>query len=632
MVHAERNEEIGMMSSRLMARLLGAVFTVGSTLAIVWTELPHENHRGDRMVLAMAALALALGVVLSIGLVDRARTSCFHVLLAGIQVVITVAFVAVRQPGNDIGLFYLWATPLAALFFRPRHASAHLAWVGALMAVSLVLQGTGAAEAVRIWMLGFGSVVCVGAVVLWAADGWHRREAALYRAAHFDPLTGLANRMEFGRLARQMLDRRAVGGGKVVLFLTDLDRFKTLNDTQGHRTGDEILLALAGALKQVAPLGSSVARLGGDEFAVIVEDVDGYLDQHGVAAAIANTWREPFPTSRTSVAVGVSACMGVACSTPDDSPSSLLRDAEAALLAAKESGPGSTTHFRIEQRRDVERRYAIERALHDAARLGQFRLAFQPVVEIATGRLKAVEVLLRWNHPELGEVSPAEFIQIAEDHGLIVQIGTWVLEHSIAQLGQWLADGTAPGDFRITVNVSGHQLRAELPGIIERLLEAHAVSAEMVMIELTETVIISGGAETNETLQRLRSMGLALVLDDFGTGYSSLSHLQRARFDCVKIDRSFVSGVVEHGTDRSIVSAIIALAEALDIAVVAEGVESKAQADALRGLSCRFGQGYLFDRPLSAAELGERLVRPQLRAVAGTTSLPLGRVASAGGR
>ena len=467
-------------------------------------------------------------------------------------------------------------------------------------------------------MMTVGTLAVVGALVVCLASAVRRRQADLHRAVHFDALTGLANRTRFVQLATELLARRECGGGRVVLLLLDLDRFKVVNDTQGHDTGDQVLLRVAAQIRRAVPPHALVARIGGDEFAVLVEDAEGCVDTTVLTEAVTSTWREPVEIAGGVVHAG--ACVGVACSTSGDTASSLLRDAEAAMIRAKKVGPGTTEVFRVEQRQAEDRRYRIERGLHDAAQLDQFHLVFQPVVELTTGRLRACEVLLRWTHPDLGEVSPGEFIPIAEDHGLVGPIGTWVLEHSIAQLGAWLAAGIVGADFHISVNVSGHQLHAGLPKQIGRLLARHRVDPGAIMIELTETVIISAGNETNETLTELRAMGLALVLDDFGTGFSSLSHLQRARFDAVKIDRSFVRGVVDAGTDRSIIGAILALADALGISVVAEGVETRAQSEALRSLGCRFAQGYLFDRPLAADQFAIRLTTPTLRVAA---TLPL---------
>ncbi len=607
-----------MPSSRLMARSIGVLYTLGAILAIVWVELPHAARAHDRIVLCVAALALAGGVLLTTGLGDRLDTRWFHVLVAGVQVLIAVGYVSGADPANDLRLFFVWVAPVACFFFSPRAAMIHTASVAGFVAVALIAQGAPPGEGARIWLMTVGTVTVVGALVLCTAISVRHRERALFRAAHYDPLTGLANRMEFGRLAADMLARRETAGGRAVLFLADLDRFKTVNDTRGDVVGNHVLEAIATAIEAISPRRSIVARLGGDEFAVLIEDADGHLDTRGVADAISSIWSQPILLAEG--AVRTSACLGVATSTKGDTPSSLLRDAESAMLRAKQDGPGTVSFFLLEQRLAEQRRYQIDQSLHDAARLGQLHLVFQPVVDIATGWLRACEVLLRWTHPDLGVVSPVEFISVAEDNGLIGPIGTWVLEQSIAQLGQWRASGIAAPDFRISVNVSGQQLHADLPVLIGRLLDEHGVPPEALMIELTETAILSASSETNETLRTLREMGTSLVLDDFGTGFSSLSHLQRARFDCVKIDRSFVDGVADEGTDRSIVSAILALASALDISVVAEGVETIEQADILKTLGCRLGQGYLFDRPLQVEHFTSRLARPTLRAVTGNDS------------
>jgi len=606
---------------RLVARAIGAIFSIGGTLAVIWTMLPHASTGGDRVVLAMAALGLAPGVVMATGIADAMPPVVFHATIVLIQVVITVGYTAASAPTNDLRLFYLWTVPLAAFAFRPRDAALHFGWVGLVLGVGLAVQRAPWSVAIPIWLMTFGTIAVVGVLVMCLATTVRRRQLDVHRAEQFDALTGLANRTRFTRLAGEMLERRERDGGRAVLVLADLDRFKVVNDTQGHDVGDEVLLEIARQLERVVPERSVVARLGGDEFAVLVEDRDGFLDIASLTDAITAIWQRP--VSIESRVVHAGACVGVASSTTGDTPSSLLRDAEAAMLRAKKAGPGTTEVFRVEQRLIEDRRYRIEQGLHDAAQLDQFRLVFQPVVELATGRLRACEVLLRWTHDELGEVSPAEFIPVAEDHGLVGPIGTWVLEHAIAQLGAWLAAGIVPADFRMSINVSGHQLHAALPKQIGRLLARHRVDPDSIMIELTETVIISAGNETNETLTELRAMGLSLVLDDFGTGFSSLSHLQRARFDAVKIDRSFVRGVVDAGTDRSIIGAILALAEALQIRVVAEGVETRAQSEALRGLGCLLAQGYLFDRPLSAEHFETRLTTPTLRMVAPAPVDPL---------
>ena len=607
-------------SSRTLARSIGALCTAGATLEILRAAV-HDGPR-DHLVLTGAVGILVIGVLLGVGLGDHVTRSRFHLILLGIELVIAGGYAVGGEPTNDLRLFFVWTVLVAGWFLLPRQAVDHLVLVGVLLAAALVAHHPTWSQGTEMWIDTYSTVVAVGAFTSGIAAIVRRREEALARAAAVDPTTGLPNRQAFGQLATEVLARREAEGGTAVLFLADLDRFKTLNDAQGHTVGDEVLADLAAELRRVAPAGSIVARLGSDEFAILVDDPSGYLDIQLLLEALTGAWRRPISTGDRGP-VHVSACVGVTRSGRGDTASSLLRDAEAALLRAKKGGPGSSHVFRPEQRADQRRRYAVEQGLHQAAERGEFHLVFQPVVEISTGRLRAAETLLRWTNPTLGDVSPGEFIPVAEDNGLVVPIGTWVLEHAIAQLGAWLAAGIVPADFHLSINVSGLQVDESLPRRIAALLDTHQVAPEMVMIELTETVLISANLETTDALTSLRDLGLLLVLDDFGTGFSSLSHLQQGQFDAVKIDRSFVRGVDRHGADRSIVTAILALAEALDIDVVAEGVESKVQADALRGLGCRWAQGFLYDRPLAPEVLAERMSRPSLRSVTATPVAPI---------
>jgi diguanylate cyclase (GGDEF)-like protein len=526
-------------SSRTLARSVGALCTAGATLEILRAAV-HDGPR-DHLVLTGAVGILVIGVLLGVGLGDHLPRQRFHLVLLGIELVIGAGYAVGGDPASDLRLFFVWTVPVACCFLLPREALHHVLLVGALLAVALAVHQSTWSAGLASWIGTFTTVVAVGAFTGGIAAMVRHREEALERAAHVDPTTGLPNRRAFGRLTTDVLARREAHGGTAVLFLADLDRFKTLNDAQGHVVGDEVLADLAAELRRVAPPGSLVARLGSDEFAVLVDDPSGYLDVQALLDGLAVAWQRPIATGDRGP-VHVSACVGVTRSGHGDTASSLLRDAEAALLRAKRGGPGSSHVFRPEHRTDQRRRYAVEQGLHQAGERAEFHLVFQPVVEITTGRLRAAETLLRWTSPTLGEVSPAEFIPVAEDNGLVVPIGTWVLEHAIAQLGAWLAAGIVPADFHLSINVSGLQVDESLPRRIAALLDEHGVAPEMVMIELTETVLISANAETTDALTALRDLGLLLVLDDFGTGFSSLSHLQQGQFDAVKIDRSFVRG------------------------------------------------------------------------------------------
>ncbi|MBP2228873.1 diguanylate cyclase (GGDEF)-like protein [Azospirillum agricola] len=427
--------------------------------------------------------------------------------------------------------------------------------------------------------------------------------------AQFDSLTGLPNRFQFRqRLDRAMAGARAAGRRLAVLFL-DFDKFKEINDTLGHELGDELLVAIARRI--TGSLGPSlfVSRLGGDEFTVIVEDAERRSAVAAVAERVREALAEPFPLAGN--VYGLSASIGGVL-FPDDSEAidDLLRKADMAMYHAKEQGRNNVQFYDPAMTAVAAERLAMKTALAQALERGQFFLHYQPLVEAATGRPVGVEALLRWRSEAFGLVSPAKFIPLSEETGLIVRIGRWVLETACRQVRAWQEAGHPPVE--IAVNLSPRQLRdPELLDHVRGVLERTGLAPAQLVLEITEGLLIEDMALSRRVLTALKRLGIRLALDDFGTGYSSLSYLNNLPFDILKMDGSFTrslsDGAGENAGGQAIARAIIALARSLDMILVAEGVETPAQRDWLVRNGCDLLQGYLPGRPVPAEEMAESL-------------------------
>ena len=434
------------------------------------------------------------------------------------------------------------------------------------------------------------------------------QEQLRYQAYH-DPLTGLANRALFGQQVRTALESSAEGGS-AVLFI-DLDDFKTVNDTLGHAVGDELLLAAARRLARCIRAGDLVARLGGDEFAILCQPPNA---PERAAVDVAKRVLEAFqlPISVGSHVLPVRLSVGVATSALSGGrPENLLRDADVAMYEAKETGKGRYAIFDPAMRDVVVRRHGLHKELERALEHRELTVRFQPIIDLESGQTRAMEALVRWEHPTRGSLTPLEFIPLAEETGLIVPLGKWVLETACRQAAKWHRARTDPdgAPLFVSVNLSARQfIQEDLVEDVAAVLAETGLAASALELEITESVLMDKSDAGIRTLRRLRALGVRLVLDDFGTGYSSLSYLKHLPLDTIKIDRSFVNGI-EESADRSIVEAVVALAHGLGIGVVAEGIETQAQADRLRDLGCDYGQGYLFSRPLPADRLAALLRR-----------------------
>jgi diguanylate cyclase (GGDEF)-like protein len=433
------------------------------------------------------------------------------------------------------------------------------------------------------------------------------------RLAHqslHDPLTGLPNRTLFlDRLAQAIARCRRTHAPVAVLFF-DLDRFKVVNDSLGHDAGDELLDAVARRLEAVVRPGDTVARFGGDEFTVLCEDLPGD-EAHERAQEIARRLSAAItaPVMLHSGETFLNSSIGIALATTgDERPEDLLRDADAAMNHAKGLGSGSVEVFDDALRERALARHATETALHQAMQRSEFCLFFQPIVDLGEGRCVGAEALVRWQHPERGLVPPTEFIDLAEETGLIVELGAWVLEEAARQSARWQLENDEP--FVVSVNLSARQLAQ--PDLAERVaaaLDRTGAAAGNLCIEITESVLMDDADATIAAIERLRSLGLRLSIDDFGTGYSSLGYLKRFPADIVKIDRSFVDGLGSNNGDTAIVSAVIGLAHALGMRAVAEGVERAEQLEALVDLACDEAQGYFFAPPQPADDLRQLMGR-----------------------
>lgn len=454
-------------------------------------------------------------------------------------------------------------------------------------------------------------VESIGGLVLNTRDVSERTalEERLTHQAYHDPLTGLANRVLFRQRVDEALRRAGGGRTSVAVLFVDLDDFKRVNDSLGHAEGDRLLVTVAARLLNATRGCDTVARLGGDEFAILLQNVREVPDMAAVAERVLGAMQLPVPLDGREVLVGLS--VGIARAAADDGPDDLLRNADVAMYISKKQGKGCYQLFRPEMHAAVVERLELEADMRKMLGGGAFGLRFQPIVALGSGRVTGVEALARWRHPARGDIPPATFVQLAEETGLIVPLGHWVLREACRHAASWQAEAV-PGlpPVSITVNLSSRQLHeAGLVGEVVAALDETGVVPSSLVLEVTESVMMQDTEVTLARLRELKALGVQIAIDDFGTGYSSLAYLQRFPIDVMKIDRTFVDGVARSPSDLALVRAILSLADSLGLSTVAEGIEEEAQRTALLRLGCQLGQGYLFARPLASAEVGELLRR-----------------------
>lgn len=436
--------------------------------------------------------------------------------------------------------------------------------------------------------------VCVGQDITDLKE----KQQEVEKLAYYDHLTGLANRTLFKSQLRATLNRCLRTGHKMALFYLDLDHFKRINDTFGHEDGDLLLIEVARRLTECLRQEDMVARLGGDEFAVMLDEVESPQYAYVVANKIIQALNHPVELHGKEVVPGVSIGITIA---PDDSNELdvLMKSADLAMYQAKDKGRNSFQFYTADMNLAVEQRLTIERELRQALRFGQFELYYQPLIDLGTEKIVGAEALVRWNHPVHGMVSPADFIPAAEESGLIVPLGKWVLKTACYQT-KGIQKALAR-DFKISVNLSARQLNEpDFITTLERCLRETGLAAASLELEVTESTLMVDAENVIPRLEQLRQKGCSLAIDDFGTGYSSLSYLKRLPINSLKVDRSFVKDLPEDEEDRAITSLIVAMANSLHYKVVVEGVETKEQHEFLSGCGCHYGQGFLYSRPLPA--------------------------------
>ena len=493
---------------------------------------------------------------------------------------------------------------------------AFLAGAALLVPTVLAIQGLRGAP-IDVPVIAAGSA-CVFVLVVARMAGLvgtlastlrHREalEAALTHQAFHDSLTELANRALFTDRADHALARRGTADDSVAVLLLDLDDFKTINDSLGHAAGDQLLVGVAARIHGCVRDGDTVARLGGDEFAILLEDLEDPIDAVRTTERLLAALQAPFRISGREVFSHAS--VGIAMGSPGRTGADdLLRDADMAMYLAKGKGKSRYELFEPALHATLLGRLQLQAELHQALERGDFILHYQPIVALETGRTVGVEALLRWRHEERGTVPPLEFIALAEETGLIVPIGRWVLEEACAQARRWRDRFPAEPPRMMSVNLSARQLQD--PGFVDAVAAALATSGldpDELVLEITENVLLEHTEATVDRLAALRRLGVRIAMDDFRTGYSSLAYLHRFPIDILKIDRSFVEALAGGREEGALVRAIMKLGETLRLETVAEGIESARQVTQLRSMGCRLGQGYLFDRPLDVAAMEARL-------------------------
>ncbi|HEX8904496.1 MAG TPA: EAL domain-containing protein, partial [Longimicrobiaceae bacterium] len=426
-------------------------------------------------------------------------------------------------------------------------------------------------------------------------------ERQLLRSAFYDAVTEFPNRGLFVHRLERAVDRERRGEGDFAVIVVGLDRFQLVGDSLGREAADDLLRAVARRLRDCVRGGAMVAHVSRDEFAVLLDEIDGIAEPTRVAACLQESLARPFAVAGTEVCTGCS--VGIALSyTGYDRAEDVLRDAAIAVGRSRDARQGQYEVFDREMHARSIARLRLETELRRALERGELRVHYQPIVSLASGRIAGFEALARWEHPERGLLPPDEFIPLAEETGLILPVGMWVLEEACRELRRWQDASPRAEPLTMAVNLSARQfLQADLPERVATVLRESGIEERSLKLEITESVLMQHTEQVTCTLHRLKALGVQLHIDDFGTGYSSLGYLHRLPLDALKIDRSFVIGGC--GANLPLVRTIVALAHALGVAVVTEGIETPDVLHELRTLECEYGQGYFFSHPLPGAEI-----------------------------
>jgi diguanylate cyclase (GGDEF)-like protein/PAS domain S-box-containing protein len=427
-------------------------------------------------------------------------------------------------------------------------------------------------------------------------------EAQLVHQAFTDSLTGLANRALFEDRVQHALSRRRGDMSTLGVLYLDLDEFKAVNDSLGHAAGDALLKAAAERLLSFLRAFDTAARLGGDEFAVLIDDIRQTEHVTSVASRIAQAFCEPFVIDGREVMA--TASVGVALATPNQTAEELLRNADLAMYLAKQRGRAQTAVYEPSMQVAVLDRMDLQQDLKVALERGELSVVYQPIHSLDTQALVGAEALLRWTHPTRGPIPPSAFVPIAEETGLIVPIGRWVLQRACEDARQWRLRMPATTPLRVSVNLSGRQLpEPTLLDDVTRALRDSGLPAKLLVLELTESMLLQHHEQALAVMRQLKAHGIRLAIDDFGTGYSSLSYLQRLPIDILKVDRAFVERIEDDPGAEALTRTIVALGRTMSLRTIAEGIESRRQAEQLRTIGCDFGQGFFYGTPMPAAEL-----------------------------
>ena len=444
----------------------------------------------------------------------------------------------------------------------------------------------------------------VRGIVLNTRDISERKalQAELTHQAFHDTLTGLANRALFlDRVTHALVLARRHSRTIAVIFL-DLDNFKTVNDSLGHAQGDMLLIHTSERMQTAVRTADTIARFGGDEFAILIEDASDNDAAMTVVERVLELMRHPFHLDGKEVFA--SASIGIAVADTNHTASDLLRNADMAMYIAKQSGKGQYRRYEARMHTEAMERLELEADLRHAIERDEFILRYQPIVALHTGEIAGVEALVRWNHPTRGMLSPLTFIPLAEETGLIVPLGRWVVREACRQAVGWQALRGEGQPLTLTINISGHQLQGEhVVDDVRRALSDSGLDPRQLVLEITESVLMQQSETILDRLHALKALGVRLAIDDFGTGYSSLGYLQRFPIDILKIDKSFVDDVGRGDSESALARAVIALGETLQLQTIAEGIELKQQLSGLQDLGCELGQGFFFDKPIDPADI-----------------------------
>jgi diguanylate cyclase (GGDEF)-like protein len=428
-----------------------------------------------------------------------------------------------------------------------------------------------------------------------------RIQQRLDHLAHHDSLTELPNRLLLLDRLQRAMGRATRHGRQMAALFLDLDRFKQINDTLGHSTGDRLLRAVAGRLAKCLRQGDTVARLGGDEFAILLEDLDHPEDVAPILEKLMATMHHPFVLEGQEFFLSFSIGIGMYPQDGGDAET-LLRNADTAMYRAKAEGRSGYRFYTADMNARAFERLDLESRLRRALERNEFVLHYQPKLDLGSGQVVGVEALLRWRHPDHGLVPPGEFIPTLEDTGMIVPVGRWVLQEACHQARVWQQAGLPP--LTMAVNVSTYQFRRDdVCALVHEALASHAINPADLELEITESALMDDVGRAAASIRQLRDQGVRVAIDDFGTGYSSLAYLKRFAINSLKIDRAFVRDVCDDHDDAAIVAAVLAMAQRLQLQVVAEGVETRGQLDFLRNEGCDQMQGYLLARPMPASQL-----------------------------